>query len=140
MLRRYILLIILLGVYACGGQGGQNQEKGSNTDPEQKFFSKDNSGIWKDYREDHDIQVKVVKEKYRKVLQVSIPLKVTPEHYIEVILLQDYKGKELEAKSFKRGQSPTAEFSVPAGFQESVTIISKCNLHDMWVKKVNLAD
>lgn len=137
-LRETSILMIILGGYACGGQNTNDQGKGENA-AEQKFFSKDNPGIWKDYKDDHDIKVTVKKEKYRKIIQVNVPMKVTPEHYIEVIVLQDYKGKELESKSYKRGETPVAEFFVPAEFKEPVTIIGKCNLHDMWQTKVNLS-
>lgn len=94
-------------------------------------------GKWESVRFDHTpiIEYKASKRE----ISVELPMTGKPSHYAEFILLADGRLKELEKVTFKPGQSKyRAKFLIPKKIQKEVWVIFKCNLHDMWGKKIKL--
>jgi desulfoferrodoxin (superoxide reductase-like protein) len=98
----------------------------------QVYFTKEDPGRWKDFAKDHDPQVKASSGK----IEVDVPMSVEIGHYIEVILVSDAAGREVTAKTFKRGEQPYASLSIPLAKMAGATVTAKCNLHGMWRKAV----
>lgn len=130
MLRSLLYCGILAVVTSCGQPATQSAEQDRLRS--QVYFTKEDPGRWKDFAKDHDPQVKASGGK----IEVGIPMSAEIGHYIEVILVADAAGRELGAKTFKRGEKPQATLSIPPAKMASATVIAKCNLHGMWRKPV----
>lgn len=68
-------------------------------------------------------------------IEVTLPLQssIQPRHFIEAILLQDEREKEIAVQLFKPSYvSAKAEFKLPDSTKPYYIVI-KCNLHDMWM-------
>lgn len=106
-----------------------------------KFHSAENPGRWKDQAPSHTPSYSVQKTGDSYKITVSVPLKgrTIPLHYIEVILLTDSRHRELKKKTFTRGErNAKALFTLPADTRSPVYAVIKCNLHDMWDKRIDL--
>lgn len=127
---RSTLLFATLMPFAIGC--GQPATESAETERlrSQVYFTKEDPGRWKDFAKDHEPQVKLT----GTTVAVEVPFSVEIGHYIEVILVTDGSGREVAAKSFKRGEIPQAALSIPAAKLPGATVIAKCNLHGMWRK------
>jgi len=105
-----------------------------------RFHSADYPGKWTNKADEHDVDIKVNSVNGKKVIAVQVPFAKlrNRRHYVEAILLVDASGKELQKKAFKTGYGEKgARFQVPEDFRETVFVVIKCNLHDMWEKEVD---
>ena len=103
------------------------------------IYNKDNAGKWNEEADDHIPIVKINTDDEHKTISVKIPLKgkTIPLHYIEAIILTDHNKRELQKKVFPRGnRSAAGVFKLPLEYRSFVFVIVKCNLHDMWEKRV----
>ena len=96
-------------------------------------------GKWENEANDHVPQVRTTVESDLRVLIVDVPLDGTsiPLHYIEAIILTDHNKRELQKVTFTKGnRRAAARFTLQADHRSFVYVIVKCNLHDMWEKRV----
>ena len=63
--------------------------------------------------------------------KISVKHEMTPEHYIEFIVLETATGYQI--KHLKPGEKPEAHFAVT---EPVVAAYEYCNLHGLWVGKV----
>lgn len=107
--------------------------------PDQSFYSAAEPGRWEAQVKDHDPECRLTTDdRGKKLLEVSVPFgrRGDRSHYVEVIVVQDGKGKEIGRKSFERGEAAETAFAIPAGVRYPITVVSKCNQHDMWKKEI----
>jgi desulfoferrodoxin (superoxide reductase-like protein) len=111
---------------------GQNNGK--------KYFTVSDPGVWEQKAAEHDIEITISRVNDKKILEVHVPFAKNREinHYIEAIAVIDKDEKEIQVKRFKRGFGDEgAKFEFPEDFNEPVSVLVKCSLHDMWVKPVD---
>lgn len=112
------------------------------TDPKmQRFYSKEEPGMWEGQADTHVPIIEFKKGEKRK-FTVTVPLvgTETPVHRIEAIFLMEINGmqeKEVSAKRFDQVVlSASADFEFPEPDEKNKNafyyIVAKCNLHDMW--------
>ena len=112
-------------------------DSGSGSGKVQKFYSADEPGRWGAQAVDHDVQAVIIEDALgKRGIEVTVPLKTDERHYIEAIVLLDGDGRELAKKTFKRGEKAVALFEVTDKMTFPVYAVAKCNLHEMWRKKV----
>lgn len=130
---RCALLYSLLFAFcaACGQPATETAE--AERLRSQVYFTKEDPGRWKDFAKNHEPQVKT---NASGKIEVDVPFATEMGHYVEVILLSDAAGRELTAKSFKRGELPHATLSILPAKMPGATVIAKCILHGMWRKDV----
>jgi desulfoferrodoxin (superoxide reductase-like protein) len=122
---------MLIAAFAACGQAQQQSTENERL-KNQVYFTQDDPGRWKDFKDDHDPKVKVA----GGTVAVDVPLTAEIGHYVEVILLMDAHQREIASKSFRRGEKPHAEFSIRPEKMPGLTAIAKCNLHGMWRKQL----
>lgn len=106
-----------------------------------KFHTIEKKGKWDKQSKDHVPQYTINIDGDNWLIKVNVPFRGTlnPLHYVEVIVLADKNHRQIQKASFVRGEKiPSAVFRLPRDNRSYVYIISKCNLHDMWEKKVIL--
>lgn len=71
-------------------------------------------------------------------MTIRTPHPMTEPHYIvsHTVVLAD--GRFLDRKTFNWKDQPVSEHSLPAGYRGTVIVTSTCNLHDLWVKSVEV--
>ena len=71
-------------------------------------------------------------------LTVRTPHPMTQAHYIvsHTVVLEG--GRFLSRKTFDWHQQPVSEHMLPAGYKGKVAVTSTCNLHDWWLKEVDV--
>ena len=137
-----ILLLSLSGIVlttSCKEMDDSRSESEMTPLDRITFYSSSNPGKWKDLPDDHTPVYTVTVEKDQKVITVVVPFNGTtsPIHYIETIILLDHNRKELQKVTFPRGnRTASAVFKLPKDYVSFVYVVAKCNLHDMWEKKV----
>lgn len=130
MLRNCTILIAIFFFLSCG-----EASKTDGPPPAPKYHTQTNPGAWESKAKEHQINIAYLSP---DTIEVSIPLQSTmqPRHFIEAIVLQDDKEKEIAVRHFKPSYIPAkAEFSLPDATR-SYYIVIKCNLHDMWMLPV----
>jgi desulfoferrodoxin (superoxide reductase-like protein) len=130
-------LATAVSLLSCTDSGGQLDEAGKAQ--VQKYFSADDPGKWADQAVDHEIKVGIIEDaKGKKGIEVSVPFTsgMNEQHYVEAMALTDEKGKQLDAVRFKRGEKANTIFPVTGKVKFPVYVVAKCNMHDMWRKKV----
>jgi len=126
-----------VSLLSCSDTGGKLDDEGKSK--VQKYFSADEPGKWPDQAVDHDIKVSIIVDgKGKKGIEVSVPFTsaMNEQHYVEAMALTDEKGKQLAAVRFKRGEKANTIFPVTDKIRFPVYVVAKCNMHDMWRKKV----
>lgn len=124
-------------VLSCSDTGGLFDDNGKAR--VQKFYSADEPGRWEPQAVDHDVKVSIIEDaKGKKGIEVSVPFTkaMSQEHYVEMFLLLDEKDRELAKVRFKRGEKAVTIFPVTDKVKFPVYVVAKCNMHDMWRKKV----
>jgi desulfoferrodoxin (superoxide reductase-like protein) len=104
-----------------------------------KFYSAEEPGRWYAQAADHDVKLNFIEDnKGKKGVEVSVPFtsEMSEQHYVEVIFLSDEKGNELAKTNFKRGEKARTLFELPAGAKYPLYVVAKCNMHEMWRKKI----
>ncbi len=137
------VIIILVSIAAIEISCGWGDKSGQDGKNEIKFYSAADPGVWESKAADHDVDITITRVNDKKYINVQVPFAKNREkkHYVEVILLLDANRKELQKKSFDRGSGEEgARFEVPDSFNDPVTVVIKCNLHDMWEKPVDWND
>lgn len=125
------ILLQTLQALSCSDPGGSGSGK------VQKFYSADEPGRWGAQAVDHDVQAVIIEDALgKRGIEVSVPLKTDERHYIEAIVLLDGDGRELAKKTFKRGEKPITIFEITNNMKFPLYVVSKCNMHEMWRKKV----
>jgi len=125
----YLTITSILWIqWSCTGRSKPTEEP--------KFYSSDNPGKWEVQEPFHIPKVTYKKGSNNDQVNVVVPLQVSPEHYIEVILLTDGNHRELAKKSLRRSESPEATLDVPSENHSKLYVVIKCNLHDMWEVEV----
>jgi desulfoferrodoxin (superoxide reductase-like protein) len=124
-------------ITSCSDSGGifSGDEKGKI----QKFYSADEPGRWEAQAADHDIQVSIIEDaKGKRGIEVFVPFtkERNEQHYVEAIVLLDEKNRELAKRSFKRGEKAITIFEITDKIKFPVYVVSKCNMHEMWRKKI----
>lgn len=104
----------------------------------QKFYSAAEPGKWVPFAADHEPECLVAEEKGTRRIEVSVRFtrRRDPAHYVEAILLLNANRKELAKKSFKRGERAEAMLEIPGDAKYPLYVVSKCNRHGMWEKKI----
>jgi len=72
------------------------------------------------------------------VLTVKTPHPMSEAHYIVSHTVVLSGGKFLDRKTFTWTDEPLSSHALPAGYSGKVTITSTCNLHDFWVKTIEV--
>lgn len=146
---RKSFFVLWMAAIACGGSksGSSTSEPQIEAPPSQipgdKFLSYENPGRWGEQKADHQILVKTArvytmgKQKLRE-LSIVIPLEGNSSHYIEAALALDHSlKKEIDKIQFAPGKPAyDLKLTVPAENPHAIFIVIKCNLHDMWLKRV----
>lgn len=105
----------------------------------QKYYSAEEPGRWKDQAKDHDLTVAIIEDaKGRKGIEVSVPFtnQMNEQHYVEALVLLDHTGRQIDVKTFNRGEKATTIFLVTDKVKFPVYVMGRCNMHDWWKKKV----
>jgi superoxide reductase len=71
-------------------------------------------------------------------LTVKTPHPMSEPHYIVSHSVVLANGKFLDRKTFSYTDVPVSTHTLPAGYTGPVTVTSTCNLHDFWVKKIEV--
>ncbi len=71
-------------------------------------------------------------------LKVRTPHPMSEAHYIvsHTVVLEG--GRFLGRKTFNWKDQPVSEHALPAGYKGKVMVTSTCNLHDWWLKEVQV--
>ena len=136
---RFAILFSAAFALVAAGCGGGNKEK---TEPKmQRFYSKEEPGMWDGQADMHVPKIEFKKGEKRQ-FTVTVPLVGTPNpvHRIEAIFLlavDGMKETEISAKRFNEVVlSASADFELPEETEKNKNtayyIVAKCNLHDMW--------
>ncbi len=128
----FLITTLLAACFLSCGQPTQDAGEADRL-RNQVYFTKEDPGRWKDFAKDHDPQLKA---NANGKIEVDVPFSAEMGHYVEVILVRDAAGRELSAKSFKRGEKPHTTLSIPPEKIPGATVIAKCNLHGMWKKEI----
>lgn len=103
----------------------------------QKYYSSEQPGKWSAQAGDHDLEITIIEDaKGKKGIEVSVPFtrERDERHYVEVIAIEDQKGREIAIQRFNRGDRALALFEVTDRIKFPVYAVAKCNMHDMWRK------
>jgi desulfoferrodoxin (superoxide reductase-like protein) len=131
-------LIIITALFsACSdtGKGSESHEKLKS----QIYFSAEEPGRWEPQAADHDLRVAIIEDaKGKKGIEVFVPFtqSASEQHYVEAIALVDEKGRQLDIVRFNRGEKAITIFPVTDRIIFPVYAVARCNMHDMWRKKV----
>lgn len=73
-----------------------------------------------------------------RTLKVTTPHPMSEAHYIvsHTVVLGD--GRFLSRKTFGWKDQPVSEHQLPDGFKGKVRVTSTCNLHDWWLKEMDV--
>jgi desulfoferrodoxin (superoxide reductase-like protein) len=132
----FAFMMLTAALSSCSDSGGIS---GGGAFKDQKFYSAAEPGRWESQAADHDVSVKFIEDaKGTKGVEVSVPFAraMSQDHYVEAIALMDGKNREIAIKRFKRGEKAEALFAIPAGTKYPLYVVSRCNMHDMWRKKI----
>lgn len=127
MKQKFVPITIAVFAASCG-----QVPKTDAPPPPPKYHTPTNPGAWESKAKEHNVSVRYLSA---DTIEVTVPLQssIQPRHYIEVILLQDEKEKEIAVQHFKPSYIPAkAEFRLPDSTKPYYIVI-KCNLHDMWM-------
>lgn len=130
-------IIVSAGFFSCTDTGGMFDDNGKAK--VQKYYSADEPGLWVAQAVDHDVKVSIIEDaKGQKGIEVFVPftMAMNQEHYVEMFLLLDDKDREIAKKRFKRGEKAMTIFPITDKTRFPVYVVAKCNMHDMWRKKV----
>ncbi len=124
-------------VALCVSVATSCSDTGKSSGKIQLFYSADEPGRWEAQAFDHEVQAVIVEDALgKRGIEVSVPLETDEKHYIEAIVLLDGNNRELAKKTFKRGEKAKTIFEISDKIKFPVYIVSKCNMHEMWRKKV----
>jgi superoxide reductase len=72
------------------------------------------------------------------MLKVTTPHPMSEAHYIvsHTVVLEG--GKFLGRKTFNWHDKPVSQHQLPAGYKGKVMVTSTCNLHDWWLKELEV--
>ena len=124
-----IVLIILLAVATISCADSNRPNKGINGPGAVRFHSANDPGKWEAKADKHDVDINVSTMNNKKIINVQVPFAKlrNRRHYVEVILLVDANGKELQKKTFKTGYGERgARFEVPEDFTENRLSSGSC--------------
>jgi superoxide reductase len=98
------------------------------------IFTQDNPGHWKGKEASHAPVVEISGGK----ITVRTPHPMSEAHFIvsHSVALED--GTFVDRKTFTWKDQPVSEYSLPAGYKGGVIVASTCNLHDVWVKSLQI--
>jgi superoxide reductase len=98
------------------------------------LFTEGNLGHWKGMEGHHVPVVQISGEK----ISIRTPHGMSEAHFIvsHTVILAD--GRFIGRKTFSWKDQPVSEHSLPTGYKGSVTVTSTCNLHDIWIKTMNI--
>ncbi len=129
----FICIIIQFSfIISCGDSGGGPGKI-------QQFYSADEPGRWDVQAADHDVQVSIIDDaKGKRGIEAYVPFtkEMSEQQYVEAIVLLDGNGRELAKKSFNRGEKARTIFEITDNIKFPVYVVSKCNMHEMWSKKI----
>jgi desulfoferrodoxin (superoxide reductase-like protein) len=131
-----LLLACVSLLASCSNSGGIF---GGGQGKIQKFYSSDEPGRWEAQAADHDIQASIIEDaKGKRGIEVFVPFtkERNEQHYVEAIVLLDEKNNQLAKKTFKRGERAETIFEITDNIKFPVYVVSKCNMHEMWRKKI----
>ena len=134
------ILLTLLFLLSCNRSGSDQPEFDPKGKPVIHFNTVADPGHWEAQASDHEPEIRLVDEDDGAVMYVTVPFTKTrnPNHYLEVVLLLDANKKEIAKKEFERGSGREgARFVLPEGGTSGLSVVAKCNLHDMWIKPVS---
>ena len=137
------VLFALLISAGCSDKSDSEKDKIIKDLTSPKFLSTSKPGKWEKQAEDHVPDYIIKTDKENKIIKVKVPFNgsIAPLHYVEAIILTDHNHKEIQKETFPRGNKiAETEFFLPLDYRSTVYIVIKCNLHDMWEKKVFLHD
>lgn len=97
-------------------------------------FTESDPGHWKTVEKLHVPLVKVDGE----TLHVTTPHPMTEPHYIVSHTVVQGDGTFVSRKTFTWKDKPVSEHTLPAGYKGKVIVTSTCNLHDWWVKEIDV--
>jgi superoxide reductase len=71
-------------------------------------------------------------------LTVTTPHPMSAEHFIvsHTVILDG--NKYLTRANFTPADKPTSTHTLPAGYRGGVTVLSACNLHDLWAATITV--
>jgi desulfoferrodoxin (superoxide reductase-like protein) len=130
-------LVIILLSFSCNDSGSE-LDKAYKTKV-QKYYSAESPGRWSAQAKDHDLDISLIEDaKGKRAIEVSVPFTnlMSRDHYIESIELLDDKDRLIASKKFERGEHGSALFEISDRVRFPVYVVAKCNMHDMWRKKV----
>ncbi len=98
------------------------------------LFTEGNLGHWKGMEGHHVPVVQISGEK----ISIRTPHGMSEAHFIvsHTVILAD--GRFIGRKTFSWKDQPVSEHSLPTGYKGSVTVTSTCNLHDIWIKTMDI--
>jgi desulfoferrodoxin (superoxide reductase-like protein) len=135
-------LFLILMIFNCNNMTDMGNSTEDNNDVKQypdkiKFHTNDSPGVWKKQQDSHTPIVERDSSDSSKI-KVTIPFKgkKNPKHYTEVIILKQGE-KQIKVKKFTFSYNQAiAEFTLPNPDAKDYTILTKCNIHGMWVAPV----
>lgn len=145
---RYIVGLVILALIIGCGSGSKESEKAAKEDEntmyegrEPLFYTEANPGKWHNQKTGHVPVVEFKRKDNVAFLSAKVPLEQQYNHYIEALVLLNYKREEVAKISYRRGSAgfAQAEFFLGSGkISQTWYVVAKCNKHDMWEKKLIL--
>ena len=71
-------------------------------------------------------------------MSVNTPHPMSDAHFIVSHTVILAGNKYLDRKNFTSKDMPTSTYTLPAGYKGSVTVLSACNLHDLWAATITV--
>jgi desulfoferrodoxin (superoxide reductase-like protein) len=105
----------------------------------QKFYSAEDPGRWEPLAKAHDVKVAIIEDaKGVRAIEASVPFTrhADERHYVQVLAVLDESLHEVASVKFKPGEWAHAIFPMTGPVRLPVWVVAKCNMHDMWRKKV----
>jgi len=99
------------------------------------IYTKQNPGMWKGKEGGH---APIVAKEGNKVT-VTTKHVMTAQHFIVRHTIVDEYGKVLGSKTFTPAdKEAVSTYELPDGFKGGLYVTSFCNLHDLWVTKIDV--
>jgi superoxide reductase len=132
--RKFIALGSIASTLAVPAIGRAATMGGADTKLPNLVFTEQDPGHWGALEKLHVPQTETMGD----TLKVTTPHPMSEPHYIvsHTVVLEG--GKFLSRKTFNWKDKPVSEHKLPMGYKGRIYVTSTCNLHDFWVKEIDI--
>ena len=123
------------GLLALQGAAGADTEYKL---PDNILYTELHPGRWAAKAKTHLPDIRIQKQDGVTQLFIAIHHPMSDEHYIVKHTVVDSAGEVVGEKTFTPKDKPESTFIAPSGYKGVLTVLSFCNLHDLWMATVVL--